>query len=269
MFDKDLNCTHEHCTRCSQKSNSLHGNKNGHICCTKIENLSVKSADHYILENINLHIHCGELTAIIGRNGAGKTTFLRTLLEEVPHTGGIHFMKDGKGCTSKPKFGYVPQKLEVSSDSPVSVGDLVLSCLSKRPVWLPRRKKDKILISDVLSATGVQHLESRRVSDLSGGELQRIMLALAIRPLPDILLLDEPVSGVDRSGLSIFYEIVSQLRHTHDITILLISHDLDLVAKYADKVVLIDRRIVVQGKPEEVYKSDEFIQAFGSRGGIL
>lgn len=260
-------CNHSHCSRCSEKSNDFHGNKEGHICCTKIEHLSVKSNGEFIIEDINLHIHCGELTAIIGRNGAGKTTFLRTLLDEVPHSGEIHFMKDGKGCTSKPKFGYVPQRLEVAPDSPVSVGDFVLSCLSTRPVWLPRRKKDKNLINQILSVTGTQHLESRRLCELSGGELQRVLLALAINPVPDILLLDEPVSGVDRAGLSVFYELVSELRHSHDITILLISHDLDLIKKHADKVVLIDKKIVAQGTPDEVYLSSTFAEVFGSTGG--
>lgn len=261
-------CNHSHCSRCSEKTNTLHGNKKGHICCTKIEHLSVKTASEYIIEDINLHIHCGELTAIIGRNGAGKTTFLRTLLDEVPHTGEIHFMKEGKGCTSKPKFGYVPQRLEVAADSPVSVGDFVLSCLTTRPVWLPRRKKDRKLVSQILSATSTEHLEGRRLCELSGGELQRVLLALAINPVPDILLLDEPVSGVDRAGLSVFYELVSELRHSHDITILLISHDLDLIGKYADKVVLIDKKIVAQGKSEEVYSSFAFAEIFGATGGI-
>ena len=93
------------------------------------------------------------------------------------------------------------------------------------------------------------------------------MLALAIRPLPDILLLDEPVSGVDRAGLAVFYELVSELRNKHDITILLISHDLDLVAKHANKVVLIDRKVAAQGTPDEVYNSSAFTKIFGTYVG--
>lgn len=89
------------------------------------------------------------------------------------------------------------------------------------------------------------------------------MLALALNPLPDILILDEPVSGVDRNGLKDFYNLVSQLRHDFDITILLVSHDLDLVAEHADKVVLIDRGIAAEGSPEEVYRDEKFIETFG------
>lgn len=258
-------CQHTNCTRCQERHPSQPAN---HVCCTKIQNLSVKAGSRIILDKVNLHIHCGELTAIIGRNGAGKTTFFRTLLGEVPHTGEIHFMKDGCDCTSTPRFGYVPQQLAVDANSPVSVSDLVLASLSRRPVWLPRRRKDEELVRQVLSVTQVERLANSRVCDLSGGEIQRVLLALAIHPVPDILLLDEPVSGVDRAGLSMFYQLVSNLRHTHDITILLISHDLDLVARHADKVVLLDKRIVEEGPPRQVYGTKSFKDIFGDQGGI-
>ena len=95
-----------------------------------------------------------------------------------------------------------------------------------------------------------------------------MLLALAIHPVPDILLLDEPVSGVDRAGLSLFYQLVSDLRHTHDITILLISHDLDLVARHADKVVLLDKTIREDGPPAQVYSTPAFKEIFGEQGGL-
>ncbi len=256
-------CDHHGCTRCQER----HPNQSSHhVCCTKIQDLSVTSASGPILDKVNLHIHCGELTAIIGRNGAGKTTFFKTLLGEIPHSGEIHFMKDSCACTSSPRFGYVPQQLAVDANSPVSVSDLVLASLSRRPVWLPPRKKDLNLVQQVLSITQVEALAARRVCDLSGGELQRVMLALAIHPVPDILLLDEPVSGVDRAGLSLFYQLVSDLRHTHDITILLISHDLDLVARHANKVVILDKTIVAEGLPQEVYNTTAFRNIFGEQG---
>ncbi len=260
------NCTQAACTPCTEPDSPRAGEPD-HVCCTRIERLTVKSGDTVILNDVNLHIHCGELTAIIGRNGAGKTTLLRALLGEVPHTGEIRFMKGKAACTSKPRFGYVPQKLAVEPGSPVSVSDLVRACVSKRPVWFPERKKDAELVARILSATDTQRLAHRRVCDLSGGEIQRVMLALAIQPVPDILLLDEPVSGVDRAGLAVFYELVSGLRKTKDITILLISHDLDLIATYADRVVLIDRGIAAAGTPEKVYGSEAFIKTFGKGAG--
>lgn len=234
------------------------------VCLTRIEHLCVYAGGVPILEDVNLHLHCGELTAIIGRNGAGKTTFLKALLDEVPHTGSILFESGKKGSSvRRPRFGYVPQRLALESGIPFSVEDMVRSSLSSYPVWLPPRKSDRELVRSVLSVANAEHLSKRRVCDLSGGELQRVMLSMAIHPVPDILLLDEPVSGIDRGGLKLFYELVSRLRKEYDITILLISHDLDIIARHADRVVLIDRSVASQGSVNEVYNSAPFVQTFG------
>ncbi len=241
------------------------------VCCTIIDRLSVKIRKNYILKDISLHLHCGELTAVVGKNGAGKSTFMKALLGVIPHTGSVTFergIQSGRQVAkhtrkAKPRFGYVPQSLSLDEGSPVSVEDLVLSCTSKYPVWLPRRKKDREKVIEILKSTSAQSLTKRRVCELSGGELQRVMLALAIHPLPDILLLDEPVSGVDRAGLTSFYSLVSSLRRDYDITIILISHDLDLVAEHADRVVFINKGQAVSGRVEEIYKREDFIEAFG------
>ena len=258
-----------------------------HVCCTRIAGLSVIAGNDYILKDINLHIHCGELTAIVGRNGAGKSTFMKALLNTLPHTGTVIY--EGERCaghcgkdrtsdhdryctchkkipytTTKPVFGYVPQSLSVEQGTPTSVEDLVLSCISRRPAWLPHRKKDKEKVAEILKSTNAHELASRRVCDLSGGELQRVMLALAIHPVPDILLLDEPVSGVDRTGLKSFYQLVSSIRRDYDITVLLISHDLDLVARHADRVVFINNSSAIIGRVDEVYANKDFIDVFGN-----
>lgn len=257
-----------------------------HVCCTYIENLSVSAGKEKILNDVNLHLHCGELTCIVGRNGAGKSTFMKALLNVIPHTGNIVF--EGERCTAncnkdklqdhkkfcscntserfiteKPRFGYVPQSLSVEAGSPISVEDLVLACITKRPVWLPHRKKDIEFCRSILKTTNAQELLNRRVGDLSGGELQRVMLALAINPMPDILLLDEPVSGVDRVGLQKFYDLVTEIKENYDITILLISHDLDLVAKHADRVVFINQANAKSGTVEEIFLDGDFIDVFG------
>ena len=258
-----------------------------HVCCTRIAGLSVIAGNDYILKDINLHIHCGELTAIVGRNGAGKSTFMKALLNTIPHTGTVIY--EGERCaghcgkdrtsdhdryctchkkipytTTKPVFGYVPQSLSVEQGTPTSVEDLILSCISRRPAWLPHRKKDKEKVAEILKSTNAHELASRRVCDLSGGELQRVMLALAIHPVPDILLLDEPVSGVDRTGLKSFYQLVSSIRRDYDITVLLISHDLDLVARHADRVVFINNSSAIIGRVDEVYANKDFIDVFGN-----
>lgn len=257
-----------------------------HVCCTRIEHLSVKAAGGYILKDVNLHLHCGELTAIVGRNGAGKTTLIKALLGDVPHTGRVIFEGErcAKNCpddrtanhelhctcrqkvtytTTKPVFGYVPQSFHLEGGSPICVADLVLSCVSRRPVWLWQRKRDYTRVKEVLSCTNAQHLAASRLSQLSGGEVQRVMLALAINPVPDVLLLDEPSSGVDRAGVRSFYELVSSIRRDYDITILLVSHDLDLVAHHADRVVFINGCAATVGSVAEVYQRSDFIDTFG------
>ena len=115
---------------------------------------------------------------------------------------------------------------------------------------------------DALKKVEAEELLEKKLGDLSGGELQRVLLALALTPMPDILLLDEPVSGVDMKGMGIFYDIVSNMRKKYDLTIILISHDFELVKKYADKVVLLDKTIKKQGSPKDVFSSKEFNELF-------
>ena len=232
------------------------------LCCTKIENFGVTIGNTPILTDVNLHIHCGELTAIIGPNGAGKSTLVKALLGEVEHTGSLNFVQ-AKGTASQiPVMGYVPQSLNLDMTSPTSVLDLFLACSSSHPTWLMRPKKEVERIRERLSKVKAEHLITRRLGALSGGELQRVLLALSLEPMPDILLLDEPVSGIDQNGLELFYETVSALRDAYDLTLILVSHDLDMVRKYADRVVLLNRTVLEVGTPEKVLQSENFYKVF-------
>lgn len=235
------------------------------LCCTKIENFGVTIGSNTIFENVNLHIHCGELTAMIGTNGAGKSTFLKAILGEVKHSGTLKYL-DAKGVHSDhPVIGYVPQYLNFDLTTPTSVLDLFLVCLTRRPAWLISSKPIRERVRKNLAAVKAEHLIDRRLGALSGGELQRILLALALDPIPDLLLLDEPVSGIDHNGLVLFYDIVSKLRANYDLSIILVSHDLDLVAKYADRVILLDGTIICNGTPEEVFHDERTRRIFGMR----
>ena len=216
------------------------------LCCTKIEDFGVRAGRLTIFEHVNLHMHCGQLTALIGPNGAGKSTLMRAILGEVPHTGNLHYV-DAKGRhTGHPTIGYVPQYLRFDVSAPISVEDLFMASLSRRPVWLcsARKLRPRIL-----------------------AELQRVLLALALDPMPDLLLLDEPVSGVDQNGLELFYEIVADLRAKEDMAILLISHDLNMVAKHADQVVLLNKGVICNGTPQEVFTDPRTRQIFGMLAG--
>ena len=237
------------------------------LCCTKIENFSVRAGSLTIFENVNLHLHCGQLTALIGPNGAGKSTLLKAILGEMPHKGKLHYTAADGRRKGQPIIGYVPQYLRFDVSAPLSVMDIFLACLTEKPVWLTSGCKLRPRILKNLARVHADHLIDRRLGALSGGELQRVLLALALDPLPDLLLLDEPVSGVDQNGLELFYEILAELREQEDMSILLISHDLNMVAKHADQVVLLNKGIVTSGTPEEVFADSRTRQIFGLLAG--
>lgn len=233
------------------------------LCCTKIENFNVTFGSAEILKDVNIHIHCGELTAIIGPNGAGKSTLLKALLGEVKHTGDLKF-EDWKGKgKAYPSIGYVPQQLKFDSSSPVSVMDLFAACKTYVPVWFTHGKRIRGEVLESLKRVQADHLVDKRLGNLSGGELQRVLLALALDPVPEILLLDEPVSGVDKKGLELFYSTVSEIRRNYDLSIILVSHDLPLVAKYADRVVFLNKTVVSSGTPREVFTNPTVMETFG------
>ncbi len=233
----------------------------GH-CCTKIDKLSVKLGGNTILDAIDLHVNCGEVIGVVGPNGAGKTTLLRTILGEIPYRGRISFQVGG-AVAQKPKIGYVPQKLQFDPGSPISVTDLVASAISYQPVWAGVSRDVLEKVKGVLSLFSAEHLLERRIGELSGGELQRVLLAVAMNPKPDLLLLDEPASGVDVRGLSLFYQIVDNLRKKHDISVILVTHDLAGISYYVDRVVLINRSIVAEGEPQDVLSNEKLVQVFG------
>ncbi|WP_094603666.1 Zinc import ATP-binding protein ZnuC [Sporomusa silvacetica DSM 10669] len=235
----------------------------GRLCCTKIENFNVTFGNTQIFHDVNLHIHCGELTALIGPNGAGKSTLLKAILGEVKHSGVLKYF-DAKGVHSgHPLIGYVPQYLNFDLSTPTSVLDLFTAYLTNIPCWLTSSKRIRDRVSQILVKVKAEHLINRRLGALSGGELQRVLLALSLEPIPDLLLLDEPVSGIDQNGLELFYNIVSDLRANHDLSIILISHDLNLVAKYADRVVLLNGTVICNGTPEEVFNDARTRNVFG------
>ena len=186
------------------------------LCRIEVDKLSVTMGKQVLLKDVSLHIHCGELTALIGTNGAGKTTLLRALLGQVEYKGTVrHLTSDGRPAADL-RTGYVPQQLEFDRSSPVTVMDFV---------------------------------------------------AAALTPQPDLLILDEPVSGVDQNGLEAFYQTVDELKHKNHMAILLVSHDLGVVEHYADRVVLMQGTVIKQGSPEVVFDSPEFEQVFYAKGG--
>ena len=234
------------------------------LCHIEIDGLSVSRGGQTLLHDVSMHIHCGQLTVLIGQNGAGKTTLIRALLGELPHGGVIRHVDDHGRDIPHLRTGYVPQHLLFDREMPVTVEDFLASAFTRRPVWTGISRKTRARVREALAAVEAADLAQRPLGRCSGGEMQRVLLALALNPAPDLLVLDEPVSGVDQNGLKMFLDTVLRLKETHHMAILLVSHDLRLVREYADHVVLLDKSVLCQGTPEAVFATDEFAAVFGT-----
>jgi len=230
-------------------------------CCLKVQNLSVRMGVDDILEDVSFHLHCGEITALIGPNGAGKSTLFKTILGQLPHEGSIDFQQAG-GRRTRPLIGYVPQSPAFDRGNPVSVFDLFSSAVSDWPVFLPSPKKLRERVFACLQRTHAGELIDKRIGSLSGGELQRVLLAMALEPLPHILILDEPLSGVDIEGEKQLMDMLDEIRTSYDLSILLSTHDFATLDQYADKVLLLNHRLLKKGSPAQVLSSPEFLEVF-------
>lgn len=233
------------------------------LCRIALENVSVVCGGQTLLQDVSLHIHCGQLTVLIGQNGAGKTTLIRALLGEIPHGGAIRHVDGENRQVPRLTTGYVPQHLQFDNEMPVTVEDFLAAAFTRRPVWTGVSRKTRQQVQEALKSVEGEALAKRPLGRCSGGEVQRVLLALATHPTPDLLVLDEPVSGVDQNGLKMFLDTVVRLKEQHHMAILLVSHDLNLVRQYADHVALLDKTILVQGTPDAVYASPEFQRVFG------
>ena len=249
-------CSHHDCCH-HHHSQSCHDS-----CCLRLEQLSVTAADgQRLLSNVNLHIHCGEIVSVIGPNGAGKSTLFKAILGQQPYEGTIRFETSG-GHKARPKVGYVPQTPTFGSGEPLTVLDLFASAVSRWPICLPIPKSLRQKISDCLDRVHGADLLDRRIGELSGGELQRVLLAMALEPLPHILVLDEPLSGVDIEGAARLMEMLDELRQVYDLSILLSTHDFDSLRRYSDQVILLKETVLAAGTADQVLSSQAFRQAF-------
>lgn len=232
-------------------------------CSTQIRGLTVRKRDGVIIHDVTLDVHHGEIMAIIGRNGAGKTTLLKALLGRIPYTGSITFTNPKGERVEKPRIGYVPQNMVFDRSTPMTVADMLCANLSAFPIWLGHKKEKMARAGAMLQKVGGKNLLQKRLGSLSCGEMQRVLLAFALEPMPDMLLLDEPVSAVDRKGIEVFYDLVTSLRSEYHMPVILVSHDLSHVARYATRAALLDRTILVSGDVKTVMASPQVRETFG------
>lgn len=240
-------------------------------CRLKLDRVSVSLDSAQILSDVSFQLNCGEIVALIGPNGAGKSTLLRTILGQLDYTGSITFspagapafrLGDPTAKSTRPLVGYVPQSPTFDRGDPVTVLDFFTAATSHRPVWLPISKSCRAKAAVCLSRVHAQDLLDKPMGALSGGQLQRVLLALALEPVPHILLLDEPLSGVDAEGERQLMDMLDELRTQYDLSIFLSTHDFATLERYADQVVLLDGQVLRTGSADEVLSSDEFLRTF-------
>lgn len=232
------------------------------LCKVFIDNIGVKKGGEVLLSDVSFQLRCGQLTAIIGVNGAGKTTLVKSILGEIHHEGKVSFESHHGDKLKDVTIGYVPQHLDFDKSAPISVEDFLLVGRTSSPVCFMKKKKISKEIDEALEAVGCLELKKRRLGELSGGELQRVMLVNALHPLPEFLILDEPVSGVDILGSEQFYKAIMNLKKNYHMAIAMVTHDLGIVEEFADEVVLINKTVLKSGSAKDVFRSEEFKSNF-------
>jgi len=220
-------------------------------------NLGVELGGHQILRGVNANLLRGQITALIGLNGSGKTTLLRAVLREIAFTGSINFHCGHDHTHPAPEhIGYVPQKLQIDARLPLTVCDLMALALQRRPLFLGVSRRRRAQIIELLAEARTEEparLLDRPVEKLSGGEMQRVLLALALKPRPELLLLDEPAQGIDFQSQQPFYDLITERNRTTGVTVLMVSHDISMVSALAHHVLCLkDGRVACEGPPGDV-----------------
>lgn len=231
-----------------------------------IENVSIQVGETVILQDVNAHIPVGSSTAIVGPNGAGKTSLTLAILGQMSYKGKITF----PGCKNprKPRFGFVPQKLQFDRDMPITVQDYLLAGLQRFPLFFGTSAVCVKKIKSVLEELECEKLLNRVFGALSGGEIQRILLAQALLTEPEIMVLDEPTAGVDFKGGQICCELLRKIREDRGFTQIMVSHDLATVAAHASHVICLKGSVIAEGAPKKVLTHKVLTRTFGLHLGI-
>ncbi|PID76903.1 MAG: manganese ABC transporter ATP-binding protein [Deltaproteobacteria bacterium] len=223
------------------------------------EQLSLKLGGNSILADLDFEVKAGTIHCIIGPNGGGKTSLLRSLLGQMPHDGTIKILWQ-KG---REVLGYVPQTLDYDRTLPLTVNNFMAMICQLRPVFMRNSKKKQAVIMAALERVGMAQKADYLFGGLSGGERQRVLLAQALIPAPDLLILDEPASGLDKKGSEIMHAILQELRDGGS-TILMIHHDLGEVKAVSDQVTCINQRILFTGSPASTLTPENILNIYSS-----
>ena len=228
----------------------------------QFEHVNFSIGENHILHDICAHVPKGMMTAVVGPNGAGKSTLILALLGQIKYSGDIKFF------TRNPKFGFVPQRLDFDRCIPMTVADYLLSGIQKRPLFWGKSRKLLQVVMEYLKEVECESLADHSFGGLSGGEIQRVLLAQALLQKPEILILDEPTSGVDFKGGQVCCELLRKMRDKFGFTQIMISHDLATVTAHADHVICMNHSIYGEGVPMETLTHNVLSKTFGLHMGL-
>ena len=220
----------------------------------KLTDISVTYENNLILDKVSLIVMPGEITTIIGPNGSGKTTLAKALIKIIEVDSGL------VEIAANTRIGYMPQKITISPYLPITV---------KRFLCLQKDKIDEIHFSSIIKLTNTETLLKKQILKLSGGEMQRVMLAHALISKPNLLVLDEPVQNLDITGQVDFYELLEKIRAENNIAIIMISHDLYMVMKTTDHVLCLNHHICCEGSPQDITIHPEYLKLFTNKNIAL
>jgi len=218
-----------------------------------VRQLTVRFGNDAVLENVSVDIPKGKITAIIGGNGSGKSTFIKAILGLVPSTGTIKILGHAPN-TQLRTIGYVPQHFDFDRTVPITVNEFLN--FSRPRVGTNKAK-------EICREVQVDALHDKLLGELSGGQLQRVLIVNALFKNPSILLLDEPSAGIDIEGAKAFYDLVRHLNEKHGVTVVLISHEVSFVSRFADSVICLNRKLVCFGPPSTSLTHEKLEQLYG------
>ncbi|WP_018001399.1 metal ABC transporter ATP-binding protein [Paracoccus sp. N5] len=226
-----------------------------------VQGLSLSFGRTRVLEDVALSVAPGSIHALVGPNGGGKSSLIRCLLGQMPHQGQVAL--DWPGAAGR--IAYVPQALQFDASLPMTVLDFLAALDGNRPVFLRPDAAARARIEARLAHVGMAGKADRRMGALSGGERQRVLMAQALDPAPDLLILDEPMAALDESGAALFQTLLADLR-SQGVTVLWVEHDLAAVRRLADRVTALNRRVLFDGLPQHELTPERVLALFSHRG---
>jgi len=220
----------------------------------EVKNLIVELGEKIILNNINFELEKGDILAVIGPNGAGKTTLLKAILGLIPYRGEVKYKNDDIKIYLN-EISYIPQKFEFDKSIPLTVEEFLSLAL---------KKINKNTKESTIKEIGISNLINKKIGDLSGGELQRVLIAKAVLEEPELILLDEPTTGIDIEGEKKFYELLLHLNKEHKITIIFVSHEINIVYNFSNKVICLNKDLLCFGPTQQLLTEKTIKALYGA-----